>query len=119
MLGRSQMRNVPYNVLDMPNYSPMEAVRYFHIPSSTLAYWTEEPNQLVVLASQEPPLLSFKNLVELYVLEGLRKIHGVHTSRIRSAVNFLLEKERSRHPLADYDSEPKAKTSCSIRRANL
>jgi len=47
--------------------------------------------------------LSFKNLVELYVLEGLRKIHGVHTSRIRSAVNFLLETEASRHPLADYD----------------
>jgi uncharacterized protein (DUF433 family) len=87
----------------MPNYTPMEAVRYFHIPPSTLAYWTEEPNQLVALASQEPPLLSFKNLVELYVLEGLRKVHGVHTSRIRTAVNFLLQSERSRHPLADYD----------------
>jgi len=109
MLGRSQMRKIPYNVLDMPNYSPMEAVRYFHVPPSTLAYWTEEPNQLVVLASQEPPLLSFKNLVELYVLEGLRKIHGVHTSRIRSAVNFLLEKERSRHPLADYDLRTEGK----------
>jgi uncharacterized protein (DUF433 family) len=55
------------------------------------------------LASQTPRLLSFKNLVELYVLEGLRKIHGVHTSRIRTAVQYLLEKEKSRHPLADYD----------------
>jgi len=103
------MRKARYNVLEMANYSPMEAVRYFHIPPSTLSYWTEEPNQLVAMPSQEPPLLSFKNLVELYVLEGLRKIHGVHTSRIRSAVNFLLGSEKSRHPLADYDIRTEGK----------
>lgn len=97
------MPNRKYNTLETPNYSPMEAVRYFHIPPSTLSYWTEDPTRLVTLASMEPPLLSFKNLVELYVLEGLRKIHGVHTSRIRTAVNFLLTTEKSRHPLADYD----------------
>src|SRR5579864_443123 len=103
MLTRPRMSKVTQSALEMANYSPMEAVRYFHIPSSTLAYWTEEPNRLVVLPSEEPPLLSFKNLVELYVLEGLRKIHGVHTVRIRSAINFLLRTEKSRHPLADYD----------------
>src|SRR5580700_11224628 len=116
MLARLNMRKMNYNVLEMANYSPIEAVRYFHIPSSTLAYWTEEPNQLVVLPSQEPPLLSFKNLVELYVLEGLRKIHGVHTSRIRSAVNFLLETERSRHPLADYDIRTEGKNVVFYKR---
>jgi|SRR5690348_439083 uncharacterized protein (DUF433 family) len=116
MLHRPTMRKGKYNVLEMPNYSPMEAVRYFHIPYSTLAYWTEEPNQLVVLASQTPPLLSFKNLVELYVLEGLRKIHGLHTSRIRSAVNFLLETERSRHPLADYDIRTEGKNVVFYKR---
>src|ERR1700685_4132542 len=109
MLARRRMRKTQHNVLEIPNYSPMEAARYFHIPPSTLAYWTEEPNQLVVLASHEPRLLSFKNLVELYVLEGLRTIHGVHTSRIRTAVNYLLEKERSRHPLADYDIRTEGK----------
>lgn len=97
------MAKAKYDVLEAPNYSPMEAVRFFHIPLSTLSYWTEEPNQLVTLASQEPRLLSFKNLVELYVLEGLRTLHGVPTSRIRTAVEFLLENEKSRHPLADYD----------------
>lgn len=110
MLHRPFMAIGKYRILEMPNYSPIEAVRYFHIPVSTLAYWTEEPNQLVVLASQTPRLLSFKNLVELYVLEGLRKIHGVHTSKIRSAVDFLLETERSRHPLADYDLRTEGKS---------
>lgn len=103
------MRKKREDVLELPNYSPMEAVRYFHIPPSTLAYWTEEPNQLVHLASQLPRMLSFKNLVELYVLEGLRKIHGVHTSRIRSAVSFLLATEDSRYPLADYDIRTEGK----------
>ncbi len=109
MLAPPPMQKSRQNVLDMANYSPMEAVRYFHVPPSTLAYWTAEPNQLVTLASEEPPLLSFKNLVELYVLEGLRRIHGVHISKIRSAVNFLLEHERSRHPLADYDLRTEGK----------
>lgn len=110
------MQKSKCNILELPNYSPMEAVRYFHIPSSTLTYWTEEPNQLVVLASQTPRLLSFKNLVELYVLEGLRTIHGVHTSRIRSAVDFLLETEKSRHPLADYDIRTEGKNVVFYRK---
>jgi uncharacterized protein (DUF433 family) len=116
MLARPHMRKTRYNALEMANYSPMEAVRYFHIPSSTLAYWTEAPNQLVILPSAEPPLLSFKNLVELYVLEGLRKIHGVHTSRIRSAIDFLLNTEESRHPLADYDIRTEGKNVVFYKR---
>ena len=116
MLTRPRMAKLKQSVLEMANYSPIEAVRYFHIPSSTLSYWTDEPNRLVVLPSEEPPLLSFKNLVELYVLEGLRKIHGVHTSRIRSAINFLLETEKSRHPLADYDIRTEGKNVLFYKR---
>ena len=48
-------------------------------------------------------MLSFKQMVELYVLQGLRSVYGVHTSKIRPAVDYLLETEKSRHPLADYD----------------
>lgn len=119
MLARPFMSKRQRNILETANYSLMEAVRYFHIPPSTLAYWTEEPNQLIVLPSQEPPLLSFKNLVELYVLEGLRKIHGVHVSRIRTAVNFLLEHERSRHPLADYDIRTEGKNVGFYKKGKL
>ena len=116
MLHRRYMSKGKPNILDMPNYSPIEAVRYFHVPMSTLAYWTEEPNEMVTLASNSPRLLSFKNLVELYVLEGLRKIHGVHTSRIRRAVDFLLETEKSRHPLADYDIRTEGKNVVFYKR---
>lgn len=95
------MKQSMQSVLDVPNYSRAEASRYFHISSSTLSYWTEEPNPLVPLSAEG--MLSFKNMVELYVLEGLRSIHKVRTRRIRSAVEYLLDTEKSRHPLADYE----------------
>ena len=91
------------NVLELPNYSPIEASRYFHIHPSTLNYWTSGADPLVRFASTRPRLLSFKNLVELYVLEGLRRIHGLRLQSIRTAVEDLLEHETSAHPLADFE----------------
>ncbi len=90
------------DILELPNYSPAEAARYFHIAPSTLEYWTEVNRPLVVLPSIRPKLLSFKNLVEFYVLEGLRR-EGLKTRDIRIAIEYLLEHEESRHPLADFD----------------
>src|SRR6267378_1757948 len=72
--------------LEMPNYSLIEAVRYFHIPFSTVEYWTSGTDPIVKLASISPKMLSFKNLVEFYVLEGLRHIHGLRLKAIRNAV---------------------------------
>lgn len=89
-------------ILEIPNYSPAEAARYFHIAPSTLRYWTSGANALVKLASARPPMLSFKNLVEFYVLEGLRK-QRMPMRSIRLAVGDLLKHENSRHPLADFD----------------
>lgn len=91
------------DVSEMPNYSPIEAVRYFHVPFSTLSYWTRGRRPIVVLASEGPRMLSFKNLVEFYVLEGLRHIHGLKLQAIRAAVEDLREHEPSSHPLADYE----------------
>ncbi|MFB3815370.1 MAG: DUF433 domain-containing protein [Terriglobales bacterium] len=90
-------------VLEMPNYSLIEAARYFHVPLSTVEYWTKKPDPVVRLASEHPKMLSFKNLVEFYVLEGLRHIHGLRLHAIREAIEDLLQHEESRHPLAEYD----------------
>src|SRR5690349_5079569 len=95
------MRKIADNVLEMPNYLPIEAARYFHVPFSTINYWTRGRKPIVKLSS--PRMLSFKNLVEFYVLEGLRHIHGLKLRAIRAAVEDLLEHEESRHPLAEYD----------------
>lgn len=89
--------------MEMPNYSLIEAVRYFHIPLSTVEYWTSGTNPIVTLASTRPKMLSFSNLVEFYVLEGLRHIHGLKLRAIRNAVEDLLRHEQSRHPLAEFE----------------
>lgn len=88
---------------ELPNYSLAEAVRYFHVPFSTVLYWTSGPDAIVKLASNRPRMLSFKNLVEFYVLEGLRHIHGLKLCAIRDAVEDLLQHEESEHPLADFE----------------
>jgi uncharacterized protein (DUF433 family) len=46
--------------------------------------------------------LSFKNLVELYVLESLREIHDIGLPRIRKSVEELRIERPSKYPLADY-----------------
>jgi uncharacterized protein (DUF433 family) len=92
------------NVLDIPNYSPSEAKRYFHLPLSTMDYWVEGGREAIVrLASARPSLLSFNNLVEFYVLEGLRKVHDVPMSDIRRALTYMKNRMQSAHPFAEYE----------------
>jgi uncharacterized protein (DUF433 family) len=98
------VRKLPNNPLDIPNYSLSEAVRYFHLPLSTMEYWAGGGNEaLVRFAAARPALLSFNNLVELYVLEGLRKVHDVSMSNIRRAVGYMKNDLRSFHPFAEYE----------------
>jgi hypothetical protein len=92
-----------FDPLEIPNYGPQEAVKFLHIPSSTLHYWLQPSIGLVRPADPRRGLLSFKNLVECYVLEGLRVIHGVHIGAVRKAVDYLQRTLGSRHPLADYE----------------
>jgi uncharacterized protein (DUF433 family) len=58
---------------------------------------------LLVPVDREHGLFSFKNLVECYVLNGLREIHGVRVSKIRHALTYLHKNFPSEHPLADYE----------------
>ena len=95
------MKKQNYNPLELPNYAPSEAVRYFHIPFSTIERWASGgSNALVQVASTSPTLLSFKNLVEFYVLEGLR-VEGLSMWNIRRGVECMMNTEKIAHPLAD------------------
>jgi uncharacterized protein (DUF433 family) len=97
------MRQRKLDSLDTPNYGFQEAVRYLHVPNSTLHYWMRPSVGLLTPADEDRGLFSFKNLVECYVLNGLREIHGVRVSRMRVAVSYLRRNFPSRHPLADYE----------------
>jgi len=99
-------RTAELGELEIPNYGIPEASTYLHVPMSTLRYWligTENEAPLVRLAeSGRRPLLSFKNLVECYVLEVIRVSHNINLSRTRYALKVALEKYPSKHPFADY-----------------
>lgn len=92
-----------YDQMEVPNYGYEEAVRYLHIPRATLYYWLRPTVGLIRPADRAARRLSFKNLVECYVLNGLREIHGVRLPAIRRGVEYLLQTFDSRHPLADYE----------------
>lgn len=98
------MSGVKFNPLEIPNYTVDEAARYLLVPEGTVRYWTggEGTTPLTTVYSRRPLLLSFKNLVELYVLESLREIHDIGLPRIRRSVEELRIEKPSKYPLADY-----------------
>jgi uncharacterized protein (DUF433 family) len=93
---------------EIPSYSVSEAARYLRVPKSTVRAWimgqgTFRP--VIRLARSEgPPLLTFVNLVEVHVLDALRRQHGVSLPKVRRALRFLAKQyPQSLQPLAELD----------------
>jgi uncharacterized protein (DUF433 family) len=98
-------RSKRYNPWEMPNYTVEESSKYHHVPETVLRYWIVGQSgaaPLTTVYSWKPLLLSFKNLVELYVLESLRHIHNISIRSIRRDVEELRREKPSKYPLADY-----------------
>jgi len=94
-----------YNPWEVPNYTVEEGSRYLHVAESVLRYWILGQSgaaPLTSVYSWKPLLLSFKNLVEIYVLESLRHSHGIGIRHVRRDVEELRREKPSKHPLADY-----------------
>ena len=101
----SSVAQTKYNTLEIPNYTIDEASRYLLVPVSTIKYWVigeAGVAPLTSIYSRKPLLLSFKNLVELYVLESLRETHDVSLKKIRRSIEELRIERPSKYPLADY-----------------
>jgi uncharacterized protein (DUF433 family) len=101
------------NPLEVPNYTIEESARYLHVPLSTMHYWIIGETgaaPLTTIFSRKPILLSFKNLVECYVLESLRHVHDIGLLRIRASVEELRREKPSKYPLADYRLATRGRT---------
>ncbi len=59
----------------------------------------------MALPQHRPPVLSFVNLVEVHVLDALRREHQIPLDQVRVAIDYLRRKLGVRHPLADQDLE--------------
>ena len=96
---------------EVPAYTPTEAARIIRRPVSTVRSWTRGLRYTTSAGKQSwppivpahPPHLSFRNLVELYVLSSLRTLHAVPLKNVRRAIAYLRETAQTDHPLADCD----------------
>jgi uncharacterized protein (DUF433 family) len=90
----------------LPAYSIVEAARYVGAPLNTLRAWLGRQIGFagVIELPSDSDQLSFFNLTEAFVINGLRRKHGVPLQRLRHTIEWLQSRvPSSRHPLADLD----------------
>ncbi len=104
---------------EMPAYGIAEVAHYLQIPPSTLRSWvkgrlypTEAGHQffepLIALPDATEAgssLLSFINVVEVHVLDALRREHRIAMYKVREALIYVEQLFPSKHPLADQKFE--------------
>lgn len=90
----------------VPNYGFSETARYLDLPISTVRAWARGMGNfkaVIELPHSLPPQLSFVNLVEMYVLGAIRRVHHVSMPRARSAILYAERRLKIKHPLAALD----------------
>lgn len=94
-------------------YTTVEAAHYLRIPENTLRAWcfgrssasrhgnARRIPSVIKVADPARHLLSFVNLLEMHVLDAIRRRHQVELKRIRSAIRYLEDHFSLAHPLVD------------------
>jgi uncharacterized protein (DUF433 family) len=96
---------------EIPAYSIAEAAGYLRLPKSTLRSWLIGQryhvgevqkffHPVIEIADAKNRNMSFINLVEAFVLTGLRRKHTVPLGKVRKAVDYLKKHFDSKRPLA-------------------
>jgi uncharacterized protein (DUF433 family) len=75
-----------------------EAAQYLRMSYPKIRNWTRDSG---LIGADQNRLLSFNNLLELHVLNGLRKKHLLPLQRIRFALDEYRGRYMSAHPLLD------------------
>src|SRR5688572_28759435 len=97
---------------EYPAYAIPEAAGYLRLPVSTLRAWTlgqyyrvgQQPKffkPVIEIADRKERQLSFINLVEAFVLAGIRREHEIPLPKVRMAVDYLRRTFNTKRPLAD------------------
>ena len=99
----------------IPAYTTVDAARYLRIPERTLFDWSfgfsrrasggqrRRVEPLIRVVDPVHHLLSFTNLAELHVLDGLRRVHRLQMKKIRQTVVYLARTLSTEHPLVHQD----------------
>ncbi|HEU4685266.1 MAG TPA: DUF433 domain-containing protein [Nitrospira sp.] len=105
-----------YDPREVPSYSVMEAAHYLRIPRTTIRDWVSGRHYrsaagvrftkpIIQVPDPTAKQLSFMNLVEIHVLDAIRRKHDIPLEKVRAAVSYLTKQFPSRHPLADQEFE--------------
>ncbi|MFM9968213.1 MAG: DUF433 domain-containing protein [Burkholderiales bacterium] len=97
---------------DVPAYTIAEAAHYLGVPGSTLRSWfvgqayvhdgeRRQFQAIIRPADRHSNELSFSNLVEAYVLTGIRRKHRIGLPTIRRGLGFLVKQLGSKRPLLE------------------
>jgi uncharacterized protein (DUF433 family) len=100
------------DVRELPAYSFAEAAGYVRLPPSTLRAWAlgqayrvgdtkRQFKPVLEIADRQDRKLSFVNLVEAFVLAGIRREHSIPLPKVRKAVDFLRRTFKTRRPFAE------------------
>jgi uncharacterized protein (DUF433 family) len=93
---------------EMPAYRVSEVAHYLRMPKATVRAWAVGQGRFDAVLTLEPresvPLLSFVNLIEVHVLDALRREHDIPLQKARRVVRLLSQLfPNAAHPLADQD----------------
>lgn len=89
---------------EVPAYSITEAAGYLRLPKSTLRAWLlgqRAFKSVIDIADRKNRRLSFINLVEAFVLAGIRREHAIPLPKVRKALGYLRRTFTTGRPLAD------------------
>lgn len=111
---RSPAFSKSIDVREVATYGVTEAAHYLRIPRITVRDWISGRHYrnnagvrfsrpIIHVPDPSVKLLSFMNLVEIHVLDAIRRKHDIPLEKVRTAVNYLTKQFPSRHPLADQE----------------
>ncbi len=103
MLGTA-MHDEIRSLYETPAYGLVEAAHYLRVPYQTLRYWLTGFNRMppmIKMASNDPPRLSFINLLECHVLSAMRSVYDLRLPKVRRGLANLAKYTHSVHPLVD------------------
>jgi uncharacterized protein (DUF433 family) len=77
---------------ELAAYAIPRAAQIVRLSPSTLRLWAigdSGHRPLFTVRSRRPPLLSFSNLTEAFVLASMRRVHGISMQKVRRALLFV------------------------------
>lgn len=105
-----------YDAREISSYTIPETSHYLRIPISTLKSWVlgryyktntgkKFFKPIMKIADIQLRLLSFLNLIEVHILDAIRREHNIPLYKVRIALNYLNKEFPSKHPLANQNFE--------------